>query len=155
MIWWKRKYYLHVSVWPALVTWPNFHSVWQEKTKHRTKRELRNTFIVNESLNVNRIRKMVSFELGEEIKEDFFFVLSRAWDKEKILTLHEESNLRPLDSVLRCSTTEWWARPITKFISQMCQIRTNFTNVFSARQKPNTRRGKEVHSSLHQRRDQS
>ena len=50
---------------------------------------------------------MVSFELGEEIKEDFFFALSRAWDKEKILTLHEESNLRPSDSVLRCSTTEW------------------------------------------------
>ena len=26
-----------------------------------------------------------------------FFVLSRAWDKEKILSPHEESNLRPLD----------------------------------------------------------
>ena len=35
-----------------------------------------------------------------------FFVLSRAWDKEKILSPHEESNLRPSDSVLRCSTTE-------------------------------------------------
>ena len=30
-----------------------------------------------------------------------FFVLSRAWDKDK-----EQSNLRPSDSVLRCSTTE-------------------------------------------------
>ena len=37
---------------------------------------------------------MVSFELGEELK---FFVLSRAWDKEKILSPHEESNLRPSD----------------------------------------------------------
>ena len=27
-----------------------------------------------------------------------FFVLSRAWDKEKILSPYEESNLRPLDS---------------------------------------------------------
>ena len=27
-----------------------------------------------------------------------FFVLSRAWDKEKIMSLHEESNLRPSDS---------------------------------------------------------
>ena len=27
----------------------------------------------------------------------FFFVLSRAWDKEKILSPHEESNLRPSD----------------------------------------------------------
>ena len=35
-----------------------------------------------------------------------FFVLSRAQDKEKILSSHEESNLRPPDSTLRCSTTE-------------------------------------------------
>ena len=35
-----------------------------------------------------------------------FFVLSRAWDKEKILNPHEESNLRFSDSALRCSTTE-------------------------------------------------
>ena len=26
-----------------------------------------------------------------------FFVMSRAWDKEKILSPHEESNLRPSD----------------------------------------------------------
>ena len=35
--------------------------------------------------------------------ERSFFVLSRAWDKEKILIPQEESNLRP---PLRCSTTE-------------------------------------------------
>ena len=35
-----------------------------------------------------------------------FFVLSQVRDKEKILSPHEELNLRPLDSVLRCSTTE-------------------------------------------------
>ena len=35
----------------------------------------------------------------------FFFVLSRAWDKEKILSPYEGSNLRPSDSALRCSTT--------------------------------------------------
>ena len=34
------------------------------------------------------------------------FVLSRAWDKEKILSTHEESKFRPSDSALRCSTTE-------------------------------------------------
>ena len=33
---------------------------------------------------------MVSFELGKEI-EKFFFVLSRAWDKENILRSQEES----------------------------------------------------------------
>ena len=35
-----------------------------------------------------------------------FFVLSRAWDKVKILSPHKESNLKPSDFVLRCSTTE-------------------------------------------------
>ena len=34
------------------------------------------------------------------------FVLSQAWDKANILSPHEEWNLRPLDSVLQCSTTE-------------------------------------------------
>ena len=46
----------------------------------------------------------------KENKEKRFFVLSRAWDKEKILSLHEESNLRPSDSALQCSTVllEMW-----------------------------------------------
>ena len=35
-----------------------------------------------------------------------FFVLSRGWDREKILSPQEESTLRPSDSALRCSTTE-------------------------------------------------
>ena len=35
-----------------------------------------------------------------------FFVVLQAWDKEKILSPHEESNLRPSDSALWCSTTE-------------------------------------------------
>ena len=35
-----------------------------------------------------------------------FFVLSRAWDKGKILRPSEESKLRPSDSALRCPTTE-------------------------------------------------
>ena len=41
---------------------------------------------------------MVSFELGKKIEEDVFFVLSRAWDEEKIRSPYEESNPRPLDS---------------------------------------------------------
>ena len=49
---------------------------------------------------------MASFELGKEIEKDIFCVLSRVWDKEKILSPHEESNLRLSDSTLRCSTTE-------------------------------------------------
>ena len=35
------------------------------------------------------------------IWKKMFSVLSWAWDKEKILSPHEESNLRPSDSVLR------------------------------------------------------
>ena len=47
---------------------------------------------------------MVSFELGKETQEDVFCPsCTRAWDKEKILSRHEESNLRPLDTALRCS----------------------------------------------------
>ena len=49
---------------------------------------------------------MVGFELGKEIKKDGFFVLSWVWDKEKILSPHEESNPRPSDSMLQCFTTE-------------------------------------------------
>ena len=40
------------------------------------------------------IREMVSFEHGKEIEKDFVFVLSRAWDKEKILISQEESNIK-------------------------------------------------------------
>ena len=35
-----------------------------------------------------------------------FSVLSQTWDKEKVPSLHEESNLRTLDSALWCSTTD-------------------------------------------------
>ena len=49
---------------------------------------------------VNRIRNMVGFELRN--RDRCVFVLSRAWNKEKILSPHEESNLRPSNSALRC-----------------------------------------------------
>ena len=41
------------------------------------------------------------------IEKDGFIVLSLTWDKQKkILSPHEELNLRPSDSTLWCSTTE-------------------------------------------------
>ena len=46
-------------------------------------------------INSIEIREMVSFELGKEIDIGAFFVLSRARDKEKILSSHEESNCVP------------------------------------------------------------
>ena len=48
-------------------------------------------------------------------KERCFFVLSRAWDKEKILSPHEESNLRP--SVSRCD-----ALPLSHRDSTMSEV---------------------------------
>ena len=54
--------------------------------------------------------KEVSMNLRER-----FFILSRAWDKEKIPSPHEESNLRPL--FYHCVTeTLRWVRSVTKFI---------------------------------------
>ena len=41
---------------------------------------------------------MVSFELGKEIEKDVFFVLSLVWDKEKMLSPHEESEDLRFDS---------------------------------------------------------
>ena len=56
-----------------------------------------------------------------------FFVLSRAWDKEKIQSHYKESNLRPSDSVLRCSNqwateTPLWARSIMTCILHTARI---------------------------------
>ena len=61
---------------------------------------------------VNRLRKMVSFELGKEIVKDIF----RVWDKEKIQRPHEDSEGLRFDSswvivVLRESSSEMdWCR---------------------------------------------
>ena len=60
-------------------------------------------------------------------KDIFFFVLSRAWDKEKIQSHYEESNLRPSDSVLRCfnqwaTETPLWARSIMTCILHTARI---------------------------------
>ena len=61
------------------------------------------------------------WETGKKSKgrERFLFVLPRAWDREKILSPHEESNLRPSDTALRCSN-HWatenprWARGLLR-----------------------------------------
>ena len=44
------------------------------------------------------------FRFTAKVLRKMFFVMSRVWDKGKILSLHEESNLRPLD--FQCSTTK-------------------------------------------------
>ena len=54
--------------------------------------------------NIDRDNSIVND--NNEDKKIFFFVLSQAWDKEKILSPRSESNLRPSDFALRCFTTE-------------------------------------------------
>ena len=51
------------------------------------------------------IIEMVSYELGKELRKMFFHLVTSVGQR-KILSPHEESNLRPSDSALRCSTTE-------------------------------------------------
>ena len=48
---------------------------------------------VDSVMSVNSIGKMVSFELGKEIEKDVPVLLG-PWDEEKILSPHEESNLK-------------------------------------------------------------
>ena len=49
---------------------------------------------------------MVGFELGKQVEKDVFRLVSSVGRKKKILSPHEESNLRLQDSALRRSTTE-------------------------------------------------
>ena len=68
-----------------------------------------------------KIREMVSFELGKEIKKDVFFVLSQAWDKRKNsespwgIKLQTFGFRAPMLYHWAIETPRW-ARCITKFI---------------------------------------
>ena len=69
---------------------------------------------------VNKIREMVSFGLGKEIEKDFFLSCHEHGTRKRLrVNSHKQSNLRPLGSMLWCSTTEsqrlWWAWPIAEF----------------------------------------
>ena len=73
------------------------------------------------TLNINRIRKIVSFKLGKEIEKDFFSSCHERGKKKKILSPCEEWNLRPFGfcvSMLyhQALETLWRAIPITKCI---------------------------------------
>ena len=47
------------------------------------------------TLNINRIRKIVSVKLGKEIEKDFFHLVMSVGKRKKILSPCEEGNLRP------------------------------------------------------------
>ena len=56
---------------------------------------------------VNRIRKVVCLKLGKEIEKDGFRLVTSVVQRKKFPIIpHEESNLRALETALRCSTTE-------------------------------------------------
>ena len=54
---------------------------------------------VRSTVRTDTVRNVFAWEVT-------FLVLSWVWDEEKILSSHEELNLRHLDSMLWCSTTE-------------------------------------------------
>ena len=55
---------------------------------------------------VNKIKEMVSFKPSKEVEKGVFHLVT-GMGQRKILSPHEESNLRPsVDSLSRCSTTE-------------------------------------------------
>ena len=58
---------------------------------------------VDNTMFVNKIREMVTFELGKEIEEVFRLVTTVG--QRQILSPHEESNLRSSDSALRICFT--------------------------------------------------
>ena len=71
------------------------------------------------TLNINRIRKIVSVKLGKEIEKDFFHLVMSVGKGKKILSPCEEWNPRPFGfcvSMLypRALETLWRAIPITK-----------------------------------------
>ena len=74
---------------------------------------------------------MVSFKLGKEIEKDVF-VFSRAWDKEKIQSSHEELNLRPSDSALQI---EYWLNYQNKIILIILPVNFYFALAMQALRK--------------------
>ena len=61
---------------------------------------------VNSTMFVDRNKRDGKFWAQLRNRERCFFILSGGWDKEKIMSPYEESNLTPLNSALWCSTTE-------------------------------------------------
>ena len=72
-------------------------------------------------INSIEIREMVSFELGKEIDKGVFFVLSRARDKEKILSPHEESNRVPRS----------WRNEKNTFLYFFTELKTYYPSYFN------------------------
>ena len=75
--------------------------------------------------------KLVSVSQTRTTYRERFFVLSRAWDEEKILSPHEESNLRPFHAPMLyhwTTETQRWARSITKLIWHASRIRVLVTH---------------------------
>ena len=61
---------------------------------------------------VNRIWKTVRFELGKEIEKDVFPLVTSLGQRK----FHEESNLRPSDSALRCSSFIFYGKVYSSIV---------------------------------------
>ena len=106
-----------------------FAFLWTVTSQSSEKRKKRNDANIqlswpNEQYEFDIIRiKMTCLFWGtgkkSKCRERFLFVLPRAWDREKILSPHEEPNLRDSDTALRCSNhwateTPRWARGLLR-----------------------------------------
>ena len=71
------------------------------------------------------------------------FVLSQAWDEANILSPREEWNLRPLDSVLQCSTTE-----PQRLYGEQDPLPSSISTTYTTEPRPNTSFNKGLLKSL-------
>ena len=62
--------------------------------------------IIIYTLNINRIRKIVSFKLGKEIEKDFFHLVMSVGKRKKFGVPVRNGTSGLLDSAFQCSTTE-------------------------------------------------
>ena len=62
--------------------------------------------IIIYTLNINRIRKIVSVKLGKEIEKDFFHLVMSVGKRKKFGVPVRNGTSGLLDSAFRCSTPE-------------------------------------------------
>ena len=82
-----------------------------------------------------------------QIKKDILRLVTRVEQRQKILSPHEESNLRPSDSALRCSTTsdlDQFSLDVRRSFAQPDKKTFVAIRIYSnvSKQRPGTRRNR-------------
>ena len=68
-----------------------------------------------------------SFDKTSNVEKDVFIISSRAWDKENILSSHEESNLRRSNSALAPMLYHWATETDTEVYYEVHVTRVLYT----------------------------